>query len=216
MLSLVLDSKEPKCVIFKFATKLFTMRLAFWMLREKQTAREKNEKMKMCTSVSNPHARRRHFAGALPLERCQVAAEAVINKVSTHRRFVADRALDHVLVQLAIQTNEGLAHPAVHCRDATGIWAGDGRVRGRQFRCKDSRSPISVTGMCITCKVRNYQKISCSSSYGFIAHQLIQFLSRSAHGAILRNAIIPNSDEIQIVFAKAPNSQNCHSFLGVE
>lgn len=50
---------------------------------------------------------------------------------STYRGFVADCALDHVLMQLSIQVNERLAHAAVDDGHTAGVWAGDGCVRRR-------------------------------------------------------------------------------------
>lgn len=58
---------------------------------------------------------------------------------AAHRGFVADGALDHVLVQLPIQVDDGLTHPAVDDGHATGVRAGDGRVGRGQFRCGTKR-----------------------------------------------------------------------------
>lgn len=49
----------------------------------------------------------------------------------TYRGFVADRALDHVLMQLPIQVDEGLAHAAVDDRHAASVGADDGCVGRR-------------------------------------------------------------------------------------
>lgn len=50
---------------------------------------------------------------------------------SAHRSFVADGALDHVLMQLPVQVDDGLADAAVDDGHAAGVGAGDGRVRRR-------------------------------------------------------------------------------------
>lgn len=47
------------------------------------------------------------------------------------RGFVADRALDHMLMQLSIQVDERLAYAAVDDRHTAGVGAGDGCVRRR-------------------------------------------------------------------------------------
>lgn len=47
---------------------------------------------------------------------------------SAHRGFVADGALDHVLMQLPVQLDDGLADAAVDDGHAAGIGAGDGCV----------------------------------------------------------------------------------------
>lgn len=45
--------------------------------------------------------------------------------------FIADCALDHMLMQLSIQVDERLAYTAVDDRHTAGIGAGDGCVRRR-------------------------------------------------------------------------------------
>lgn len=45
--------------------------------------------------------------------------------------FIADRALDHVLMQLPIQVDEGLADAAVDDGNTAGVRAGDGCVGRR-------------------------------------------------------------------------------------
>lgn len=47
------------------------------------------------------------------------------------RSFIADRALDDMLVQFAIQVDDGLADAAVDDGHTAGIRAGDGCVGGR-------------------------------------------------------------------------------------
>lgn len=47
------------------------------------------------------------------------------------RGLVAHGALDHVLVHLAIQVDEGLAHSAVNDGHSASVWARDGCVGGR-------------------------------------------------------------------------------------
>lgn len=58
----------------------------------------------------------------------------LVMETSTYRSFVANCTLDHVLVKLAVQVDEGLADAAVYHRNAAGIGAGDGGVRRWQFR----------------------------------------------------------------------------------
>lgn len=48
-----------------------------------------------------------------------------------HRGLVADCTLDHMLMQLPIQVDQGLTHPAVDDGHAAGVWAGDGCVGRR-------------------------------------------------------------------------------------
>lgn len=50
---------------------------------------------------------------------------------STYCSFIADRALDHVLMQLPIQVDEGLADAAVDDGNTAGVRAGDGCVGRR-------------------------------------------------------------------------------------
>lgn len=45
--------------------------------------------------------------------------------------FIADSALDHVLMQLSIQVNERLAYAAVDDRHTAGVGTGDGCIRRR-------------------------------------------------------------------------------------
>lgn len=54
---------------------------------------------------------------------------------AAHRGFVADGALDHVLMQLPIQVDDGIADAAVDDGHAAGVRAGDGRVWRGQFCC---------------------------------------------------------------------------------
>lgn len=56
-----------------------------------------------------------------------------------HRGFVADGALDHMLMQLPIQVDDGLADAAVDDGHAAGVRAGDGRVGRGHFRCGKRR-----------------------------------------------------------------------------
>lgn len=49
----------------------------------------------------------------------------------TYRGFITDCALDHVLMQLSVQVDEGLAYAAVDDRHTAGVGAGDGCVRRR-------------------------------------------------------------------------------------
>lgn len=49
----------------------------------------------------------------------------------TYRGLIADCALDHVLMQLSVQVDEGLAYAAVDDRHTAGVGAGDGCVRRR-------------------------------------------------------------------------------------
>lgn len=60
-------------------------------------------------------------------------------RTATHRGFVADGALDHVLMQLPIQVDDGIADAAVDDGHAAGVGAGDGRVGRGQFRCGRAR-----------------------------------------------------------------------------
>lgn len=60
-----------------------------------------------------------------------VCKHVVSTCARSHRGLVADRTLDHVLVQLPVQVDQGLTHPAVDDRHAAGVWAGDGRVGRR-------------------------------------------------------------------------------------
>lgn len=50
---------------------------------------------------------------------------------STYCGFIADRALDHMLMQLSIQVDERLAYSAVDDRHTAGVGASDGCVRRR-------------------------------------------------------------------------------------
>lgn len=50
---------------------------------------------------------------------------------AAHRGLVADCTLDDMLMQLPVQVDQGLTHPAVDDRHATGVWAGDGCVGRR-------------------------------------------------------------------------------------
>lgn len=56
-------------------------------------------------------------------------------RAAAHRGFVADGALDHVLMQLPIQVDDGLTDAAVDDGHAAGVRAGDGRVGRGQLRC---------------------------------------------------------------------------------
>lgn len=58
----------------------------------------------------------------------------------TYGGLVAQRALDHVLVHLAVQVDERLAHAAVDDGNAARVRAGDCRVRRRQFRFQGTNS----------------------------------------------------------------------------
>lgn len=55
-------------------------------------------------------------------------------KISTYRSFIADCALNHMLVKLAIQVDERLADTAVYDWNTAGIWADDGCIRRWEFR----------------------------------------------------------------------------------
>lgn len=48
-----------------------------------------------------------------------------------YRSFIADRALDDVLVQFAVQVDDGLADAAVDYGHTAGLGAGDGCVGRR-------------------------------------------------------------------------------------
>lgn len=50
---------------------------------------------------------------------------------SPYRGFIADGALDHVLMQLPIQVDDGLAYAAVDDRHTASVGVGDGCVRRR-------------------------------------------------------------------------------------
>lgn len=50
---------------------------------------------------------------------------------TTYCSFIADCALDHVLMQLAIQVDERLTYAAVDDRHTAGVGAGDGCVGRR-------------------------------------------------------------------------------------
>lgn len=60
-----------------------------------------------------------------------VSAWLVINVSPSYCSFIADCALDHVLMHLAIQVDERLANAAVDNWHTAGIGAGDGCVRRR-------------------------------------------------------------------------------------
>lgn len=59
------------------------------------------------------------------------AARTLAGANRPHRGLVADRTLDHVLVQLPVQVDQGLTHPAVDDRHPASVRAGDGCVGRR-------------------------------------------------------------------------------------
>lgn len=66
-------------------------------------------------------------------------------KIPTYRSFIANCALNHMLVKLAIQIDERLAHTAVYDWNSAGIWADNGCIRRREFRWKDSSHLVRVS-----------------------------------------------------------------------
>lgn len=87
-------------------------------------------------SVSSPHLLLSNISRVLPLERCQTTIYALLMEIPTYRSFIANRALNHMLVKLAIQVDERLAHTAVNYWNTSGIRTGNGCIRRGEFRWK--------------------------------------------------------------------------------
>lgn len=62
---------------------------------------------------------------------------------ASYRGLIAGRAFDHMLMELAVQVDEGLADAAVDDGHAGGVGVGDGRVRGRKLRYKQNMGNVS-------------------------------------------------------------------------
>lgn len=92
--------------------------------------------------------------------------------ISTYCGFVANRALHHVLVKLAVQVDERLAHATVYDWNATGVRAGNGGVRRGQLRWKDTSLRqshiVQMVGAQDTIK-----NVPCLFSYVYKAIQFI-------------------------------------------
>ena len=57
----------------------------------------------------------------------------ILTSCGAHRSFVADGALHHVLVRLALHRDGALAHPAADDRSAAAVRAALRRVGGRRL-----------------------------------------------------------------------------------
>ena len=112
-----------------------------------------------------PHLLLKYIIGILPWgRRCQITADAFINGSLTYCSFIANCALNHMLVKFAIQVDEWLAHTTVYHWNATSIWTGDGGVWRGEFCWKETSDWVSHTyygwfeHVNNRSKVGNYQK----------------------------------------------------------
>lgn len=95
----------------------------------------------MVVSLSSAHLPLSNISGVLPLERrCQTIIYALLMETPTYRSFIANCALNHMLVKLAIQVDERLAHAAVNYWNTSGIRTGDGCIWRGEFRWKEHQS----------------------------------------------------------------------------
>ena len=95
----------------------------------------------MVVSLSSARLPLSNISGVLPLDRrCQTIIYALLMETPTYRSFIANCALNHMLVKLAIQVDERLAHAAVNYWNTSGIRTGDGCIWRGEFRWKEHQS----------------------------------------------------------------------------
>lgn len=127
----------------------------------------------MAISISSPQLPLSNITGVFPLEtRWQITIYALLMEIPTYRSFIANRALNHMLVKLAIQVDERLAHAAVYYWNPTGIGTGNGCIRRWEFRCKGYQSLWSVVSQRREVKQKLSKWPHCCI-YVFKASQLI-------------------------------------------